>query len=392
MGALRSQVADKPGSTSAPAAKAAVAAPTALERLRARTNYKTDTGYSPLYHAALAELPRLSSGQVCTFFLLMVNMLSYGRPDKPKSGRHVWTLPVTVEELAELCRCHVRDIQRQIQNLAPKSPKNPEGRGLISVQRAKRGAYKLCLLYQDWAKLPDYTSGCKVVSIDEPEAADDDAQVEIEREAVRLVKRPQVVRGGRACRSIPVSVGVKSLRVQHTGALDLTFDAVVSGGQLVLSTRAGVKADGEGEANAKRHGCRDDSPEASAGRPARAGELIGLFDPVLAKSGSRLLIGDKVALDRACKALADMPLDFLTHYFMTGKSPRADRGLSSPKVVASIVAEACKAWRASAAGRPVETGAKAARPAARAGKSGKVGFREGAKREILRRLKDHGGF
>jgi hypothetical protein len=346
--------------------------------LRRRTDYAKDTGYSPLYHAALAELPRLSGGTVCTHFLLMLNMLSYGRPDKPAKGRHVWTEPVTLEYLAELCRCHLRDIQRQVANLGKATAKNPDGRGLVQVKAHRRGEYSFRLLYEEWAKLPDYVApSCKVVSIEEPEA-DDEETIEVSREAVRLLRRPQKIRGGKACRAIGFKVGVKDMRIQHKGSSPLIVDAVVDvGGRLIINT----EIEGEAEANAKRHGCRD-TAAAPAAHP-KAAELVKVFDPLLEKWGSRLLSGDGAALDRACRELGDMPLAFLTQWLMDGDKARGTRSISGPKVVASIVREAVVNWRASN-GKPKA----AARPKAAA--APRAGFREGVKSEILRRLRDHG--
>src|SRR5258708_7445025 len=74
------------------------------ERLRNQTDYEADTGYAPLYHAALADLPRLSSGAVCYAFVLVVNMLSFGRGKDSKTGkRYEATLPISAQALADLC-------------------------------------------------------------------------------------------------------------------------------------------------------------------------------------------------------------------------------------------------------------------------------------------------
>src|SRR5689334_2344269 len=130
------------------------------ERLRTQTDYEADTGYAPLYHAALADLPRLSSGAVCYAFVLVVNMLSYGRGKQwhefqaderddskcskckgrssdgvhSKPGvRYDSTLPISPQALADLCRANIRDIQRQLAELAE--------RGMIKAKQVKRGEY-----------------------------------------------------------------------------------------------------------------------------------------------------------------------------------------------------------------------------------------------------------
>ncbi len=360
----------------------------AADELRRRTDFDADTGYAPLYFGALAELPRLSSGPVCTHFLLFVGALSYGRADKPKKGRQEWTAPVTVEYLAELCRCHVRDIQRQIRDLAKPSAKNPEGRGLIAVKANRRGEYSLSPLYRAWAKLPDYVSGGpKVVAIDDPEETEDDTPVEVSKDAVRLVKRPQVVRGGKTCRAIPVKVGVSSMRIQHVGSIPLVFEAVIDKGQLLIASRYDSD-NSEDVANARRHGCRDGSAQAPRVEHPRAPEIVALFDPLLEKSGSRLLIGDDVALQRACEAAKDLPHDVLVHGVMAGANPRGGRPISGPKVVASIVAEVYVNWKASA-GRPAKP-VKAAALAVRSSSRKTADFVGGVMQEAIRRLDKFG--
>jgi hypothetical protein len=260
------------------------------EVLRRQTNYEADSGYAPLYAAWLADLPRLSSGQVCTLFVMAVGVLSLGRPDNPKRGRrHERTKPVTVEYLAELCRCHVRDIQRQIKDLSE--------RRMIEVETTARGTYTISLLYRDWQSLPDYQPA-RLVLIDEPEeepGGDDTDNVMASKDAVRLVKRPLTVRAGKTARAIQIHVGVKSVRWQNAATLPLVFDGVVHAGELIISTRlASDTVKGEGEAKSQRHGCRDGdsavNPDPLTCHP-RAAEVIEVFDPLLQRSGGRLLIG-----------------------------------------------------------------------------------------------------
>src|ERR1039458_8527397 len=49
------------------------------ERLRASSDYDTEKGYSPFFHAFLSDLPRISSGNSCTLLLLTLWAKSAGR-------------------------------------------------------------------------------------------------------------------------------------------------------------------------------------------------------------------------------------------------------------------------------------------------------------------------
>ena len=49
------------------------------ERLRASSDYDTERGYAPMYHAFLADLPRLTSGGSCTLLVLTLLSKSLGR-------------------------------------------------------------------------------------------------------------------------------------------------------------------------------------------------------------------------------------------------------------------------------------------------------------------------
>jgi hypothetical protein len=75
----------------------------------------------------------------------------------------------------------------------------------------------------------------------------------------------------------------------------------------------------------------------------RAAELVKLFDPILARSASRLLSGDPDSLTAACLALADCDHDFLVHFAIQ----RAERPVKSPLHVKTICAEALASWKAS---------------------------------------------
>jgi hypothetical protein len=333
----------------------------ASELLRKQTDYAAQTGYSPLYHAALADLPRLASGCTCYALVLTVNMLSLGRPrSSGKDPHHEWTLPVSVLELAELCRANVRDIQRQLVEL--------ELRGLIAVKMLKKGGvkYAISLLYRDWQAIEDYAvwKRRQVVAIDdaaEEDEEEDAEQLEISRDAVHLFKKPAAVRPGRATRAAKVTVGVREVVCQNDSpTVDAAFSAVVQSGRLVVSAtfKTGEsEAKGEEKGNAERHPCRTIPPNEGIEKKRskgethpRAAEIVNIFDPLLIKSGSRLLSPDENALRLACAELGSMPKDALL-YFVMRPGGRGSRPIANPKAVASIVREARQNWEA---GRQVE--------------------------------------
>src|SRR5437762_2001617 len=105
------------------------------EKLRGQSDYEKDTGYGPLYHGMMADLPRLLGGSAVAWsFVMTVLRLSLGRGTKAKEPRNVWTLPISAIELSELCCANVRDIQRQLSELAE--------RGVIATKQVKNGTVK----------------------------------------------------------------------------------------------------------------------------------------------------------------------------------------------------------------------------------------------------------
>ena len=328
------------------------------ERLRAQTDFEADSGYAPFYHAVLADLPRLASGAVCYAFVLVVNMLSYGRGiDKQTKRRYESTLPISTNELAELCRANVRDIQRQVDELSE--------RGMISVKRVGRDRkVVISLNYRKWRELDDYAvwKRRQVVQIDsvEQDDAGDDEPLPISKEAVKVFKAPQMVRPGRATKARKIDVGIRELCVVNDSPhIDARIDAVIDSGRLTVSASfAPEVVKGESKANDRRHSRRlpDSSDGAQQAKVRRttddthvvippdegiANQVITLFDPLLQKSGSRLLSPDTKALKEACAELGAMPRDFLVHYVMT---QRASRPISGPKAVAHIVKDARLHW------------------------------------------------
>lgn len=328
-----------------------------LEKLRGLSNLKAQTGFSPLFDAILADWPRLSSGHVCDMIILHVNRLSYGRfRDSAKDPRYTATLPISSAELAELCRCNVRDIQRQLREM--------EARGMISIKTVKLGGsvkYAISLLYADWQAIEDYAvwKRRQVVEIDDvetDEGEDDTAPPEVSKDATQLFRKAQSVRPGRATKAVKVEGGVKEVVCQNDSpTVDMTFSAVLTSGRLVFSAKpktGEVEAKGEQEANADRRTRRALPPnEGSREKRSksethpRSSEIVNLFDPLLQKSGSRLLSPDFVSLQLACAEVGAMPHDALVYWVMK-EGGRGSRPISGPRTVAAIVREARQNWEA----------------------------------------------
>jgi hypothetical protein len=129
-----------------------------------------------------------------------------------------------------------------------------------------------------------------------------------------------------------------------------------------------------------RHGCREESVTVPAKKIVdhpRAAELVKLFDPILARSASRLLSGDSVSLQAACEAVADCDHNHLVKIAVE----RAAREIKSPATVQAICRDALASWKASkvldGAGLPVVSAKK-------------KGFADGVLADVARRLKRDG--
>jgi|ERR1017187_2089270 hypothetical protein len=93
--------------------------------------------------AFVLDVARLSSGNACTLLLLALWARSAGRS-------HDWTPALRVRDLAQICRCHVRTIQRELTAL--------DLRGLAEVRHPRAGLVEVRLKCGDWEALPDYKS------------------------------------------------------------------------------------------------------------------------------------------------------------------------------------------------------------------------------------------
>lgn len=329
------------------------------ERFRASSDYDTEKGYSPFFHAFLADLPRISSGNSCTLLLLTLWAKSAGRGVQKGQPRPDWTLALSVEDLAQICRCDVRTVERELAAL--------DNRGLAEVKRPAKGEVTARLLYRTWEALPDYKSAVVTMAEPDMDEVDPEAVDETKPGNQRVTgKNPVRLAAGAVSKVFPVSCGVRTFRHKAEGPVDLEFSCVIQAGELLVVSRfpddwkqkvqiESGRSNGINENTSfPRHGCRGESEvvPANAGSaiPAkktvdhpRAAELVKLFDPILARSAARLLSGDFDSLTAACVALADCDHDFLVHFAVQ----RAERPVKSPLHVKTICAEALASWKAS---------------------------------------------
>ena len=329
---------------------------TPSEQMRRQSDYDKETGYAPFFHAFWADLCRLSSGQSCMALIGLLWQKSAGRGMKKGEPRPDWTPSLRVEDLAQICRCDVRTVERELAAL--------DKRGLAEIRRPGKGAVEARLKYRDWEALPDYKSQVmEMVAPDETEADlkdEDEAKPGNQRVTG---KKPVRLPAGAISKAFPVSCGVKTFRHKAEGPVDLEFSCVIQAGELLVVSRfpedwrqkvekSISRSNGINEnAPFPRHGCREEIPANEGSKiptkeftnHPRAAELIKLFDPILAKSASRLLSGDSASLKAACEAVADCDHDFLVKFAVQ----RAATPVRSSLHVPAICKEALASWKAS---------------------------------------------
>jgi hypothetical protein len=288
----------------------------------------------------------------------------------------------------------VRTVERELAAL--------DKRGLAEIKRPAKGEVQARLKYRDWEALPDYKSAVvEMAPTDEQETADPEKVDESKPGNQRVTgKKPVRLAAGALSKAFPVSCGVRTFRHKAEGPVDLEFSCVIQAGELLVVSRfpddwkqkvqnESARSNGINETTSfPRHGCRGESEtvptNAGSAIPTkktidhpRAAELVKLFDPILARSGSRLLSGDPESLKAACAAVADCDHDFLVKIAVE----RAERPVKSPLHIKIICAEALASWKASkvfdGAGLPVTAGKK-------------QGFADSVKAEARRRFEKYG--
>lgn len=328
------------------------------EKLRRRCDYrKKRPAHTPLFFGMLADLHRLTvpTGRSEVLMILHINAESYGKFVEPGEAYHKSTSPLDLNDIAQCCGTDLRTIQRLVNDLDVPTPENPQGRGLFRAKRGGKGKVSFTLLIEDWQKLPDYSEWL-ALHAPKPVAEAEDADTQ---GTVRLCKKPQTIKPG-ASKSLKVPCEVTDFEFRNPLAIDLEIDPVVQGGRLLVVPRvadeSAQKKSGFSNAfNELTHSTATPVSRSCEGIPANGGrkesethprsaEVVSVFEPLLRKSGARLIAGDAKSLEAACVALGDMPKEDLLHCLMTGPDPRAARPISSPKHVAPIIREMKQNW------------------------------------------------
>ena len=305
----------------------------ARDRFRRRTNYETAryTGWAPIPFAAIAEIPRLSSGAACQQLLYVILALSVGEPIKGNGQPfHESTPEIRLSDLVDLCYCDERTVQRELLAL--------QQRGVIQVQKGgKKGFYILTPLFRTWASLGDYKPGPTI----EPPPDDDEDEDEDEPAAAKqntvtkLTDKPVPVRAGSSSRKIRVDCGISEIWCKSN--LDIHFEAVVQSGCLLVNFIGPQFQRNTGNGSLKRNGLPDSPRHARRVEHPRAGELVKLFDDLLTHGS---LDGDPVCLSECCNAVGSIPHDDLIKYVIQ----RAEREIKSPKAAVCICRDALRDW------------------------------------------------
>ena len=329
------------------------------DRWRAKTNYgaKRITGFAPITFAMVAEIGRLTNGKA-TQLLYVILAASLGQIVAKDEAFKESAADLRTGDLAELCGCDERTIQRELGDL--------KQRKLILWEQTKKGVNSITPLFRSWKSLSDYKPAPVLEPDPEPEdepVQDDPAQNA--KQTVQITKDPVFVRAGRKSKRFPVVCGVSDFECEVKGTLDAECSAVVKDGVLRVTLEA--KWDGKTLGNATlqqkgieekpRHGCRI-SPNEQRGKQTkgerrnegenvsqlhpRAAELCKLFDPLILKWCGKTLSGDSQALLKACSAIGDTPGDVLVSELM---KERAGREIK-PLHVAAICKEIEHNWKA----------------------------------------------
>jgi hypothetical protein len=308
------------------------------ERMRASSDYETEKGYAPFFHAFMADWPRLSSGEVSCLLFNLVLCKSLGRGTKKGEPRPTKTLPMKVSELAEHCKCDERSIERELNGW--------QTRKVAAVTREAKGLVSIELLYKTWETLPDYK---KPVDIATGKPAEEAAP---EPTRIELTKDPVPCKAGGKSRAVKVDCSIRTFHLVNPSVVDFDITAVLQAGDLVITTKVPeawlTKA---AKQAASGNGFNELSSSPRHGRPQektrvdhpRAAELVKLFDPLLGKSQAVLLSMDPSALQAACNAIKDCDHDYLVKFVIQ----RAASKISKPSHVKIICTEALESWKVS---------------------------------------------
>lgn len=342
--------------------------PTIREAWRKKTNYKAKrfTGYAPISMAMIVEVGRLAAGKAVQLLYVILGASLGQFTDAQKGEAFKETAAdLKTSDLAELCNCDVKTIQRELADL--------KRRGIIEWEQSAKGVNVLTPLFRHWEGISDYRPAPVAEPDPEPEPEDEPIEDDpaTKRTTVNVTSSPVYVRAGKQSKRYGVAGAVTHTQFLVRGDLDAECSAVLKDGvlQVILEGKwDGKKLSGsvrqtKGIEEKPRHSRGGEAPRAAeypkrtsgedftatklkaarilASHP-RAAELSALFDAPIYQSCKKTLSGDPVALKKACQAVGDLPHEYLVE-FLEG---RAERRIL-PMHVPSICLEALHCWQKS---------------------------------------------
>ena len=112
------------------------------EQLRRRTDYQKGTGWTRLFCAMVADIPRLSRGASCTHLILAVLAL------QDRSGQGGWSPSLSLADWAKLAHCDGKEVARNRDYL--------KWRKMADCRTDTKRQYAFRLRPEDWQGLEDY--------------------------------------------------------------------------------------------------------------------------------------------------------------------------------------------------------------------------------------------
>ena len=326
------------------------------DKWRKRTDFDKPrfSGYAPVPMSSFPDIGRLTAGKA-TQLVYVILGASLGKFTNAQRGERFNEVAadITTAELAELCYCDVKTIQRELADL--------KRRGVILWEQSKKGVNVVTPLFRHWAGLADYKPAPVLEPEPEPEPEPEDEPLEEDeapaKETVHVIESPIVVRAGKKSKRFPINCGVRHFECEVRGKVDAECSAVVKDGVLrvILEGKWDGKKLGKVALETKeipekpRHsrGISPDIRPAGKKRPnsaaslPRAAELIALFDPLILRWSGKTLSGDIATLRKACGGIGEVPHDTLVH----DVEERAERALRLTHVEA-LCREIQHNWKA----------------------------------------------
>ena len=208
------------------------------DKWRTKTNYRAKrvTGYAPIAFAMVVEVGRLTSGK-STQLLYVILAASLGQIVKPDQPFQESASDLRTSDLAQLCQCDERTIQRELSDLAR--------RKVIAWDQSKKGHNNVTPLFRSWISLPDY----QPAPVAEPDPEPEDEPVPEDPtlpNSTRTVITSKPVRcsPGKPSKPVKVSCGISAMQFQDDAGAE--FSAVVTGGTLLVTRRSWKASDGVG--------------------------------------------------------------------------------------------------------------------------------------------------